>query len=257
MKKRTGKVYLIGAGPGDPGLLTVKGKKCLGICEVIIYDALVNPEILTWANPSAVKIYAGKRGVSKNKGRGLGQDQINRLMTRHAMFGKMVARLKGGDPFLFGRGGEEAEFLSSHSIPFEVVPGVSSLTAVPAYAGIPVTDRRHNSMLTVITGHSRDDTYEGPGIDWGKISPSGTLVIFMGVEQLASIIRKLLREGWPKNLPIACVRWGTMPEQRTVSGTLSNILKKLKFAKPKFSPPAVIVIGSVVNIRKKIGWFKT
>ena len=253
---KIGKVHLIGAGPGDPGLLTVKGQKRLASADVVIYDALVNPEILKASKRGARKIYAGKRGPpSQAAARRMDQDQINLLMLRHAEAGKTVARLKGGVPFLSGRGGGEAEFLADHGIPFEVVPGVSSLTAAAAYAGIPVTDRRHNSILTVVTGHSREDTYEGPGLDWKNVPPTGTLVILMGVEKMKNIVEKLTAGGWPEKPPVACVRWGTWPKQQVVTGALDDILAKIKAARPPFSSPAVIVVGSVVNLRRKIRWF--
>ena len=253
---KVGKVFLIGAGPGDPGLLTVKGRKLLAQADVVVYDALVNPEILKASKRGAKKIYAGKRGSPSQAAAGrIDQDQINQLMLRHAKAGKAVARLKGGDPFLFGRGGEEAEFLADHGIAFEVVPGVSSLTAAPAYAGIPVTDRRHNSILTVVTGHSREDTYGGPGLDWKNVSKTGTLVVLMGVEQMKNIVEKLKEGGWPGKTPVACVRWGTWAKQQVVTGALDDIIAKIETAKPAFSSPAVIVVGSVVNLRKKIRWF--
>ena len=259
MQKKKGKVYLVGAGPGDPGLLTVKGKELLKAAEVVIYDALVKPDILKWAKAGNLKIRAReRRKFSSLQGRGRRekeQNVINRLMLKYARKGKTVVRLKGGDPFLFGRGGEECEHLVRSGIPFEVVPGVSSVTAVPAYAGIPVTDRRHTSMLTIITGHFGNGSFQGPGVDWKKISPSGTLVILMGMENFNRIARRLKTEGWPGGTPAAIISWGTLPNQRVVMGTLSSMSEKLKRAKPPFTPPAVIVIGNVVRLRRKVDWF--
>lgn len=261
MKKKAGKVFLIGAGPGDAGLFTLKGKECLSASDVVIYDGLVNRDILGWASPSARKIGVGKSESSIKYNRfeareQFSQGQINSLMLRFARQGKKVARLKGGDPFLFGRGGEEAEFLASHRIPFEVVPGVSSLTAVPAYAGIPITDRRYNSMLTVVTGHSGQNRSLKSAVDWEKVSPDNTLVILMGVGKLHQIVKQLIKEGWRKTVPVACIQWGTIPQQRVIAGTLIDILKKVGQARPKILPPAVLVIGEVVKLRNKIGWFK-
>ncbi len=259
--KKPGKVYLVGAGPGDPGLLTVKGADRLKSCDLLIYDALISQEVLDLAGPKALKIYVGKAHAGRSVGasgekRAFEQDEINRLMVHYAKEGKTVVRLKGGDPFLFGRGGEEAEFLVDHRVPFEVVPGVSALSSVPAYAGIPVTDRRHNSMLTVVTGHASEDVREGPGVDWKKISPKGTLVIFMGVDRFKTIVQNLLRQGWPGNTPVACIRWGTTPNQKVLIGTLLGIIRKMESARPAFASPAIIVIGSVVDLRKKLDWFR-
>jgi uroporphyrin-III C-methyltransferase len=203
------------------------------------------------ASRSSEKIDAGKRGVHHR----LEQGEINRLLVAHARRGKRVVRLKGGDPFLFGRGGEEAEFLARHGIPFEIVPGVSSATAVPAYAGIPVTDRRHNSMFTVVTGHSAEGPGGDPAVDWKRISPSGTLVILMGVSRLEDILKRLQTLGWAKNLPAACVQWGTTSEQRTLIGTVGNLAERVRKARPRFGAPAVIVVGEVVRLSGTIGWF--
>lgn len=264
MSKKSGKVYLIGAGPGDPGLLTLRGKELLEASEVIIYDALINQKILSWAQPSAKKIYAGKKLISnrlnpqvQKENRKYQQDEINQLMVHYAKAGKIIARLKGGDPFLFGRGGEEAEFLSSRRVPFEIVPGVTSAIAVPAYAGIPITDRRYNSMLTIMTGHLGQENHQDPKIDWSHISPNGTLVILMGMSKLKIIIQKLIKQGWKNSLPIACIRWGTTSQQQVVIGTLKDILQKLKLTRPKFSSPVIIVIGHVVELKKKISWFNS
>lgn len=250
-----GKVFLIGAGPGDPALLTLKARMALESCDVVIYDGLVNREILKFANPKANQIFAGKKEYKK-RSQPLTQNEIHQLLKKYAKRGAIVARLKGGDPFLFGRGGEEAEFLSSHRIPFEVVPGVSSVTAVPAYAGIPVTDRRFTSMFTVITGHSGENHYHGPKVDWRTLSPKATLVVLMGLKNLQEIIYKLKECGWKNSCPIACIRWGTLPQQQVVTGMLKDIVQKIKKAKPKFASPVVIVVGDVVKLRQKISWFK-
>lgn len=188
--------------------------------------------------------------------RPLTQGKIHQLMKKYAKRGELVARLKGGDPFLFGRGGEEAEYLSEQKVPFEVVPGVSSVTAAPAYAGIPLTDRRFTSMLTVITGHSGENHYHGPKMDWNSLSPRSTLVILMGLKKLQEIIEKLKECGWKSFTPVACIRWGTLSQQQVVTGTLKDIVHKIKKAKPKFSSPVVIVVGEVVRLRKKINWFQ-
>lgn len=244
-----GRVYLAGAGPGDPGLITLKCRRVLGLADAVIYDALVNPDILAFVRAGAEKIYAGKKGK-----KGMKQEEINRLLQKHAAKGRTVVRLKGGDPFVFGRGGEEAEFLADHKIPFEVVPGVTSVSAVPAYAGIPVTDRRYTSVLTVVTGHSKEDSYAGPGLDWSNISPGGTLVILMGMENLPRIVSELLKNGWRGDTPVAIIRRGTLKDQEVVSGNLSSIIRTLRNRKKPFLSPAVIVAGPVVALRKKIAW---
>lgn len=246
--KISGKVYLIGAGPGDPSLITLKGKQCLQMSGVVIYDSLVNTELLKLAAPEAEKIYVGKKGKQHTKE----QDEINLMLMEYAMQGKIVARLKGGDPFVFGRGAEEAEFLAEHKISFEIVPGISSAIAVPAYAGIPVTSRDYNSMLTVVTGHERGDKI-ATKIEWDKISSRSTLVILMGIENLSLIINELLRHNWDVQTPVALVRHGTLPDQEILAGTLSNILVKAE--KADFKPPAVIIVGKVVKLRKKLRWF--
>ena len=256
MRKNRGKVYLVGAGPGEPGLLTVRGKEILKIADVVIYDALVSPKILKWAKAGCLKICArkkrAKRVLTNRELRKLEQDFIYWTMREHALKSKVIVRLKGGDPFLFGRGGEECEFLAGAGIPFEVVPGVSSVTAVPAYAGIPVTDRRHASTLTVITGHSD----EGSEIDWKKISRSGTLVVLMGAANLGRIARKLKENLWPGSTPMAVISSGTLPDQRVTSGTLASLPEKLKRLRTPLKHPAIIVIGNVVRLRRKIDWFK-
>jgi len=257
MKRTSGKVFLVGAGPGDPGLLTLKGRKCLKTADVVITDALVNPEILRWARPRALKIPARLRlpGKSRTAVRRAQQDRINRLMVRYARMGRNVVRLKGGDPFLFGRGGEEAEVLASSDIPFEVVPGVSSVTAVPAYAGIPVTDRRFNSILTVLTGHSVEPA-GSPNLPWKEVPRTGTIVILMGAERMGHILRGLIRRGWPESTPCAFVRRGTCADQEASSGTLAGFMDLVKDRPGIFRPPGITIVGDVVKLRGKLDWLQ-
>ena len=244
-----GKVYLIGAGPGDPGLLTLKGKEILGRADVIVYDYLANPRLLSYAREEAEKIYVGKKGGSHT----MSQSEINRLLVEKAKEGKTVARLKGGDPFLFGRGGEEAEVLVAEGIPFEVVPGVTSAIAAPAYAGIPVTHREHTSTFTMVTGHE-DPTKEGSAIDWRALSRIGTIAFLMGMKNLPRICENLIREGKPEDTPVAVIRWGSTPRQRVVTGTLKDIVSKVKEA--GLGPPSIILVGEVVRLRDKLNWFE-
>jgi uroporphyrinogen III methyltransferase/synthase len=247
---RRGIVYLVGAGPGDPGLLTVKGKECLEQADIVLYDYLANPALLDHAPAHAERIYVGRRG------RGQYQDQmeINRLLIEHAQAGQVVVRLKGGDPFVFGRGGEEAEAVAAAGVPFEIVPGVTAAIAVPAYAGIPVTHRTLASTVTVVTGH--EDPSKGTTvIDWPKLAAtSGTLVFMMGMKTLPMIVSRLLEDGRPADTPVAAVRWGTKAEQRTIIGTLRDIVAKT--AEAGLEPPTVIVVGDVVKLREQLNWFE-
>jgi len=250
-KKGQGKVYLVGAGPGDPGLLTVKGQAYIQKADVVIYDRLVNPRLLDKAKAGAELVYAGKGP----KGRAMEQVEINSLMVEKAQQGNTVVRLKGGDPFVFGRGGEEAEFLFQHGIPFEVVPGVTSAIAVPAYAGIPLTHRDHASMFTVITGRE-DPSKADSRISWEALGKgSGTLVVLMGLEALPEVIAKLLKHGMSKNTPVALIERGTDPSQRTVEGDLENILARTRAE--ALGPPVVAVIGEVVSLREHLKWYDT
>ncbi len=246
---QTGKVYLVGAGPGDPGLVTVKGLKCLKKADVIVYDRLVDDSLLEEASPASEKIYVGK-------GRGchaLEQKEINLLLIEKARTGKTVVRLKGGDPFVLGRGGEEAEILAANGVSFEVVPGVSSAYAVAAYAGIPVTHRRLSSSFTVITGHE-DPEKDESSIDWSRLSAgSDTLVFLMGMGNLVHIVGKLVQNGRSPATPVAVIGEGTTPRQRTITGTLGDIVVLAQ--KEGFEPPAVIVVGEVVKLRGRIRWF--
>jgi len=243
-----GKVYLIGAGPGDPGLFTLKGKRCLEEADVVVYDYLANPRLLRYAKPNAELIYVGKQADQHT----LPQEEIGRLLVARASQGKVVARLKGGDPFIFGRGGEEAEELAAAGIPFEVVPGVTSAVAAPAYAGIPLTHRDFTSTVAFVTGHE-DPAKEETSIAWDKIATGiGTLVFFMGVGQLPEIVGKLMRHGRSPSTPAAVIRWGTRAEQEVVTGTLADLADKCRGMKP----PALIVVGEVVALREKLRWFE-
>ena len=245
----SGKVSLVGAGPGDPGLMTIKGLERLRQAEVVVYDRLVDETILKEANAKAEKIYVGKASSRHT----LEQEAINRLLIEKAEEGKRVVRLKGGDPFVLGRGGEEAEALSQNGIPFEVVPGVSSAVAVPAYAGIPVTHRGIASSFTVVTGHKASDQGE-PRIAWDQLaSATDTLVILMGMKNLAHVVDQLLQNKKPSSTPVAVITEGTTARQRCVTGTLQDIVEKVKFK--NLSPPSVVVIGNVVGLRKRLQWF--
>ncbi len=246
MKPR-GTVYLVGAGPGDAQLLTLRGAALLGRADVILYDSLVNPALLDLANPAA-------EVVSRARESDLTQEQLTALLIQHARAGKTVVRLKGGDPYIFGRGGEEAEALAAAKIPFEVVPGVSSVTAVPNYAGIPLTHREHCSSFTVITGHD-DPTKPDNGIDWDHVARgSGTKVILMGAERIAQLTAHLLQKGMAAGTPAAMVRWGTTGQQQSVTGTLADIAHKA--AEARLTSPVVTVLGDVVDLRSRLGWFE-
>jgi uroporphyrinogen III methyltransferase/synthase len=244
------KVYLVGAGPGDPGLITVKGKECIQTADVIIYDYLASPALLKYARKSAELIYVGKKGGDHT----LSQDQINALIVEKAKTGGTVTRLKGGDPFIFGRGGEEAEVLFKAGVSFEIVPGVTSAIAAPAYAGIPLTHRKLTSTLAFVTGHE-DPKKEETSINWAALATGiGTLVFLMGVKNLPKITRQLMDHGKSPGTPVALVRWGTTPSQVTVSGTLETIVAKVRSAGLK--APALIVVGDVVNLRPTLKWFE-
>lgn len=251
MSQPIGKVYLIGAGPGDPGLITVKGLECVQKADVIIYDYLANERLLDHRRPDAELIYVGKQGSRHT----LPQDEINALIIKKAREGKYVARLKGGDPFIFGRGGEEAEELADNGVPFEVVPGVTAATAVPTYAGIPLTHREHTASVAFVTGHE-DPTKEESRLHWDKLATGiGTLVFFMGMKNLQRIVDNLVGHGRSPETPVALIQWGTRTDQRVVTGTLSDIVPKVKEA--KLGPPAIIVVGEVVRLRQKLNWFES
>lgn len=247
---QAGTVYLVGAGPGDPGLITVKGLERIRNADVIIYDYLADERLIQEAKPGAELIYVGKKGGDHT----LEQPKINELLVRKAEEGKKVARLKGGDPYVFGRGGEEAEILAAANIPFEVVPGVTSAVAAPAYAGIPVTHRDHASMVTFITGHE-DPTKRDSAIDWDVLAHNpGTLVFLMGVKNLSNISSSLIERGKSSDTPAALIRWGTTPRQISVTSTLGEIHAEAQ--RKGISAPAVLVVGSAVSLYDKLGWFE-
>ena len=247
--KRAGTVYLVGAGPGDPGLITVKGLQFMQRADVVVYDRLAGKELLRETKADAELVFAGK----SPHGHALPQQEINQLLVRKALEGKVVVRLKGGDPFVLGRGGEEAEFLAQAGIPFEVVPGITSAIAVPAYAGIPVTHRSASSSFAVITGHE-DPTKENSAIKWDKLATGvDTLVFLMGMANLPQIVAKLLEHGRPPETPVAIIKEGTYPGQKTVIGRLDDIVTS--YQEEGLRPPAVIVVGDVVRMRRTLAWF--
>ncbi len=239
-----GKVYLVGAGPGDPGLFTIKGKTLLECADVVVYDALVSSPILNMINPQAERIDAGKR-----RGRhSMAQEEINQLLIDKAQTEAIVVRLKGGDPFMFGRGGEEMQDLIAAGVSVEVVPGVTSGIAAPAYAGIPLTHRAYSSSVTFVTGHEESGKYR-PAVKWGAIAQgSETIVIYMGIHNLPYIIEQLEAAGLSSTTPIALVRWGTRPEQEDLIGTLETIVAQME--ERQFAAPAIAVIGNVVNLHE-------
>jgi uroporphyrinogen III methyltransferase/synthase len=247
-------VYLIGAGPGDPGLITVRGKERLSGADVVLYDRLIGDELLEAARPGAEMIYVGK-SAHQHK---LSQDEINALLVEKAKAGLKVARLKGGDPFVFGRGGEEAQVLAAAGIRFEIVPGITSPIAVPAYAGIPVTHRDVASNFAVVTGHRRkggEGADEGLGLDWDALAKIDTLIVLMGVGNLRVIAGQLLAAGREPETPVALIRWGTTPRQKTVTGSLGTIGQRADDA--GIRPPAVLIVGPVVTLGDELRWFDT
>ncbi|HXF92270.1 MAG TPA: uroporphyrinogen-III C-methyltransferase [Nitrospiraceae bacterium] len=250
MTCKPGKVYLVGAGPGDPKLLTLRGKECLEQADVVLYDYLANPVLLDYAPARAERIYVGRRG----RGTYPDQGEINRLLIDKTKAGKIVVRLKGGDPFVFGRGGEEAEAVAEAGLDFEVVPGVTAAVAVPAYAGIPVTHRTLASTVAFVTGH--EDPTKGPSkLEWPRLATAqGTLVFLMGMKNLPTIVSRLIAEGRAADTPVAVIRWGTRANQRTIVGTLSDIVQRAEEA--GMEPPTVIVVGEVVRLRQQLNWFE-
>lgn len=249
--RRAGKVYLVGAGPGDPGLITVRGKYLLGKAEVVVYDYLASPKLLKHVPKEAELIYAGKKGGVKHTHT---QEEINQMLVDWALTGKTVVRLKGGDPFIFGRGGEEVEVLANAGVDFEVVPGVTSATAAATYAGIPITHREYTASVAFLTGHE-DPTKPGSKIDWAKLATgAGTLVVYMGIKNLPIIVKNLIDNGRDPKTPVAVVRWASTPEQRSVVGTLETITEIVQGAGIK--PPALIIVGEVVTLRDTIDWFE-
>ena len=247
--KLKGKVYICGAGPGDADLLTIKASKLLSKCDIILYDRLVNRRMLRMASQHSKKIYVGRESGDPT----INQEITNKLMLKYADDGKKVLRLKGGDPFIFGRGGEEAEFLSSKNIKYEIVPGISSLNGAAVYAGIPLTHRDHSSSVVILTGHESIDKKKS-SIKWDSVSKAAdTIVIFMGLEQLRSITRRLISSGLTEDTKIAVIENATSNRQRVIMGNLSNIEKKVK--QKKVQSPSIIIIGKVVGIQNKIEWF--
>ena len=246
---KQGTVYLVGAGPGDPGLLTLRARDVLAACDVVVYDNLADPDLLRFAPAGTERIYAGKVG----HGRHTSQDEINRLLIDYARAGKCVVRLKGGDPFLFGRGGEEAEALYEAGIVFEVVPGISSALAVPAYAGIPLTHRQYSSSVAILTGASAGDI-DDVSARLADASRADTIVILMGVSNLRLIAADLIACGRGAQTPAAIIRWGTYETQLSVIGTLQSIADEAE--RVLMRPPAVIVIGEVVRLRERMKWFE-
>ncbi|UIJ37150.1 uroporphyrinogen-III C-methyltransferase [Desulfobaculum bizertense] len=243
-------VYLIGAGPGDPGLLTVKGKHILETADIVVYDYLANDEFLSYAKPGAEIIYVGKKGGDHT----LPQDKINELLVQRAKEGKSIARLKGGDPYVFGRGGEEAEELMEAGLTFEVVPGVTAGVAAPAYAGIPVTHRAHTTSVCFITGHE-DPTKEKSGHNWAVYAQSeSTLVFYMGVKNLPMIAENLISNGRDPKTPVALVRWGTRCTQESMVSDLENVAEEA--ARRGFKAPSIIVVGSVCSLHESLNWFE-
>jgi len=249
--KKSGVVYLIGAGPGDPGLLTLKGKEILERADVIVYDYLVNPALLKYAKNRAEILYVGKRAGQEEAT----QKEINSLLVKKSSEGNTVARLKGGDPFVFGRGGEEAEALHKENIVFEIVPGVTSASSVPAYAGIPLTHRDHTSSFAVVTGHENPGKEE-TSVPWKALSEIGTVVFLMGVRNLSRNMKRLIKAGKDKNTPAAIITWGTYPSQVTVTGTVGDIAGKVKQRKD-VGAPAIVVVGGVVTLREIADWYET
>ena len=249
--KSKGICYLAGAGPGDIGLVTLRLREVMETADVVVYDALCNPEILKWAPDGAEIIYAGKRAEQH----ALKQDETNALLVEKTKTGKRVVRLKGGDPFVFGRGGEEALELARADVRFEIIPGISSTVAAAAYAGIPVTHREHTSQLTIFTGHE-DPTKPESKLDYEQIAKNpGTKVMLMGVERIGIIAAELIAHGARADLPVALIRWGTTGRQQTLTGTLTDIAGKVETA--GFKAPAVAVLGEVVKLRESLNWFET
>lgn len=244
-----GKVFLVGAGPGDPGLLTLKGKECLERADVVVADYLANPALLKYLRPDAECVKLGRRGTAEY----LTQEAITALLIQRAQAGKLVVRLKNGDPFVFGRGGEEGDALAANRIDFEIVPGVSSAVACPAYLGIPITHRLFASSVTIVTGHE-DVSQPTSDIDWEALAHSlGTLVILMGLRTLPAIMDTLLAKGMPVDTPVAVISNGTLPTQKAIIDTLGGMGLRLRNEPLEF--PAMAVIGEVVQLAPRLRWF--
>ncbi len=244
-RPKPGTVYLVGGGPGDPGLITVKGLACLRRAEVVLYDRLIAPELLDEAPATAELIDVGKEPTRHRRT----QSEINALLIEKARAGKTVVRLKGGDPFVFGRGGEECLALVEAGIPFEVIPGVTSAIAAPAYAGIPVTHRNVATAFTVLTGHTADDST----VDWDLLPRTGTLIFLMGVQHLSEITTQLIAHGRAPQTPAAVIQRGTTPAQVVITGTLADIARRAQ----AIQPPATLVVGKVVKLRQQLAWFES
>jgi uroporphyrinogen III methyltransferase/synthase len=245
-----GKVYLVGAGPGDPDLITVKGLKAIKLADVIVFDRLLSKDILELFPEKTERIYVGKSS-SKHV---VPQEKIGKILVENALKGKKVVRLKGGDPFLFGRGGEEAQELKNAGISFEIVNGVTSAIAGPSYAGIPVTHRHFSSSVAFVTGHE-DPSKENNSVNWEKLATAvDTIVVLMGVSRIDLISSSLMSGGLSKNVPVAIIQWGTTKRQRTIEGRLGDIAKKVEIE--NISPPALLIIGDVVKLRKDLSWFE-
>jgi len=245
-----GKIYLVGAGPGDPSLLTIKGKQCLENADVVVYDYLASEKILSWASPTAAMYYVGKKAGCHT----LKQDEINALLVKCASDGHRVVRLKGGDPFVFGRGGEECMTLLDAGIPFEIVPGITAGIAASAYAGIPVTHRHVASSVAFVTGHE-DPTKENSSIAWEPLVKGvDTVVFYMGVGNLPAIVENFVRYGRSIDTPVGLVQWGTYPRQRTVTATLKTVVDKVKHE--HITPPAIVIVGEVVTLHETLQWFE-
>ena len=243
-----GKVFLVGAGPGDPGLMTVRGLQLLRDAQVVVYDQLVNPVLLEETAPEAERIFVGKQAGRHC----IAQNDINEVLINYSLHGYQVVRLKGGDPFVFGRGGEEAQALADAGIPFEIIPGVSSAVAVPAYAGIPLTHRDYASSFAVVTGH--EAVKSKSKVDWAKLATAvDTLVILMGLHNLSSIVAQLIAHGRALDTPVAVIQQGTTAQQKTVVGTLADIVDKGATLKA----PALIVVGEVVGLANQLAWFES
>jgi uroporphyrinogen III methyltransferase/synthase len=248
MKENRGIVHLVGAGPGDPGLLTVRGRDLLEHADVVVYDALSDPQLLAHA-PQARHIYVGKRSAAHT----MTQDQINGLLVEQGRAGKRVVRLKGGDPFVFGRGGEECEALHAAGVPFEIVPGVTAAIAAPAYAGIPVTHRDFNSSFTLITGHEKEGE-ENSDLDWSAIAKLPCIAFYMGIKSLPRITARLIKHGMNPATPAAVIQWGTTPRQRTVTATVATLAQRIE--EERITAPALTIIGKVVSLRDTLQWFE-
>src|SRR4051812_44967157 len=247
-----GIVYLVGAGPGDPGLLTVRGARLLEQAQVVVYDYLANPKLLSYC-PQAEAVYVGKKASSHT----MTQEQINDLLMKYARQGRRIVRLKGGDPYVFGRGAEEAQALRAAGVRFEIVPGITSAIAAACYAGIPVTHRDFNSSFTLVTGHEKEAEigHGSSDLDWASLAKQACLAFYMGVKGLPRICDALINHGMKPTTPAAVIEWGTTPRQRTVVATLADLPKRA--AEEKIDSPAITIVGEVIALRDTLSWFET